>query len=492
MTKPVFVDKHVLRATADALTDLAADLPGLLSAADGLDVGGEVAQLRAAPTWASETAVDLRARIGLVERMEHGDTTFRSFTVTPELLAQMAGGSMPVDEQLYTLEAAEKAKAKGEPGILDWDDSQNFSDWIEKVEARALEHLPLLDDKGELIEKGIHAFDEYQDLLKAGGMASMAVTNLGKTQGYSLLFKLTSRWGEAGAAALDARGAALSAEWLRKGIAAVDGFYLSGKRTLFAPGTTLPWLKAQAIKYVLKSQTFEEALAAARTATNARGEATLGSRILNTPFIRDNMDRLVDLAKAPASARIANITGNIFGRPWTTTVTNAAGEVETVVVARNATNLLKVGAADGALASLKVAGGLRVLGVAGGAFATVDSGIGLYNSISSGELARNWSEGGTHGKAKVIGDIAEVGFNASLTAAMIAPNPVTWGAVAVTGVIYGGARLVEHWDDVTNAVSDAAEWTGDKVSDAADAVGDTISDGFDAVKESKLNPGNWF
>jgi hypothetical protein len=259
----------------------------------------------------------------------------------------------------------------------------------------------------------------------------------------------------------------------------------------------MPWLKAQAVKYILKSQTFEEALAAARTATNVENEATLGARFLNIPFIRDNMDRLVDIAKAPSAGRIANITGNIFGRPWTTSVVNAAGETETIVVARNATNLLKVaGEADGVIAGLKVvgktAGVLRILGVAGSAFATVDSGIGLYNSISSGELAQNWSEGGTHVKAKVIGDIAEVGFNASLTAAMIAPNPVTWGAVAVTGVIYGGARLVEHWDDVTNAVSDAADWTGDKISDAADAVTDTIGDGVEAIKDSKLNPGNWF
>jgi hypothetical protein len=247
VTKPVFVDKHVLRATADALTNLAADLPGLLSAADGLEVGGEVAQLRAAPTWASETALDLRARIGLVDRLEHGDTRFTSFTVTTEELRQMAGGSMPVDEQLYTLEAAEIAKGEGEKGILDWDGSQNFSDWIEKVEARALAHLPLLDDKGELIEKGIHAFDEYQSLLQAGGMSAVAVTSLGHTQAYSLLFKVTSRWGEAGATALEGRGLALQAEWLRKGIAAVDGLYLGGKRTLVAPGTTLPWLKAQAV-----------------------------------------------------------------------------------------------------------------------------------------------------------------------------------------------------------------------------------------------------
>jgi hypothetical protein len=492
VTKPVFVDKHVLKATADALTDLAGTLPGLLSAADGLEVGGEVAQLRAAPTWASETAVDLRARIGLVERLEHGDTHFKAFTVSPEELKQMAGGAMPVDEQLYTLEAAEVARHNGEHGILDWDGSQNFSDWIEKVEARALAHLPLLNDKGELIQKGIHAFDEYQDLLKAGGMASMAVTNLGKTQAYSLLFKVTSRWGDLGVDALRARGMVQEADWLRRGIAAVDSMYLSGKRTLYAPGTTLPWLKAQAVKYILKSQTFDEALAQARIATNVQGAPSVGSRILNTPFIRDNMDRLVAIAKSDAGGRIANITGNVFGRPWTTTVLNEAGVAETVVVGRNATNLLKVAGADGVLTSMKVAGGLRVLGVAGSAFATVDSGIGLYNSISSGELAKNWSEGGTQGKAKVIGDIAEVGFNASLTAAMVAPNPVTWGAVAVTGVVYGGARLVEHWDDVTDAVSDAADWTGDKVSDAADAVGDTIGDGVDAIKKSPINPGNWF
>lgn len=495
MSKPAFVDKHVLRATADALTNLAADLPGLLSAADGLGVGGDVAQLRAAPTWASETAVDLRARIGLVERIEHGDTRFAAFTVSPEELRQMAGGSMPVDEQLYTLEAAEKARKGGDRGPLDWDGAQNFSDWIETVEARALAHLPLLDDKGELIQKGIHAFDEYQSLLQAGGMASLATANLGRTQAYSLLFTITSRWGEAGATALEGRDLAIQAQWLRKGIAAVDGFYLSGKRTLFAPGTTMPWLRAQAVKYILKSQTFEEALAAARSATVPGAESaqlTRWAQFLNQPFVRDNMDRLVDVAKAPAVGRIANITGNVFGRPWQTGIVNAAGQTEKIVVARNATNLLTVGRAGGLLEMGKVAGGLRVLGIAGSAFATGDSTVGLINSFRSHEEQDAWTHGGTSGKAQVIGDFAEVGFNASLTAAMIAPNPVTWGAVAVTGVVYGGARLVEHWDDVTHAADEAVDWAGHKLGDAADAVGDTISDGFDAVKDSRLNPGNWF
>jgi hypothetical protein len=251
VTKPVFVDKHVLKATADALTNLAADLPGLLSAADGLGVGGEVGQLRAAPTWAWETAVDLRARIGLVERMEHGDTRFAAFTVSPEMLRRLAGGTRPIDEQFHTLEAAGKSKMLGDgPGLLDWDGSRNFSDWIEKVEARALSHLPLLEDKGELIQQGIHAFDEYQSLLQAGGMASLAVADLSRTQGHSLLFRITGRRGETGATDLEGRTMALRAHWLRRGITAVDGFYLSGKRTLFAPGTSMPWLKAQAVTYI--------------------------------------------------------------------------------------------------------------------------------------------------------------------------------------------------------------------------------------------------
>ena len=505
MSKPAYVDEHVLKATADALVDLAGAMPGMLSAADGLGVGAEVSQLRALPTWASETSVDLRARIGLIHRIEQGDTHFEAFTVTPDQLSQMAGASMPVDEQLYTLEAAETARLEGDSDILAWDGAQSFSDWIEKVEAKALEHLPLLDEHGELVEKGIHAFHEYQDLLQAGGMASVAVANLSRTQAYGLLFKVTSRWGDLGVDALRARGMVNQAEWLRKGIAYVDEFYLAGKRTLTAPGTALPWMKAQAVKYILRSQTFEEALTAARGATNGTGRASFGARILNVPFIRDNMDKLVDLAKSPQVGRLANITGNVFGRPWTTTVINSAGEAETLVVGRNATNLLRVARGAQGLSRatdvLKVAGGLRVLGVAGSAFATVDSAMSLASNWD--EMGKNWSEGGAQGKAKVIGDFAEVGFNGSLTAAMIAPSPVTWGAVAVTGVIYGGARLVEHWDDVTKAVGDATKWVGDTVDkgvdavkntigDGVDEIKDTLGDGIEAVKESPVNPANWF
>ncbi|HEX2896356.1 MAG TPA: hypothetical protein VHO29_20300 [Marmoricola sp.] len=303
MTRAVFVDKHVLQATADALTDLARDLPALLSAADGLGVGAEVAQLRAAPTWASETAVDLRARIGLVERLQQGNTTFTSFTVPAEELRQLAGGSMPVVEQLYALEAVQQLRDHS--GLLDWDGS-NFSDWIEKVEARALAGCRLLDGRGELIPSGV---------------------------------------------------------------VAVDNLHLGGQRTLYAPGTTVPWLKAQTVTDILESQTFDEALAAARTAT---------------------------------------------------------------VVGCN------------------------------------------------GERSTDWA-----GKAEMTGDVQDLASHGSLTAAMLAPSPITWGSVAVTGVVDGGVGLVDHWDDVADAVGNAAERSGD-------TVGDTLGDGLEAVKDSKRNPGNGF
>ncbi|RLV47848.1 hypothetical protein D9V37_17160 [Nocardioides mangrovicus] len=503
-----FVDADVLKATADKLTALADDVPGMLRTADSLDVGHEVGQLRTLSTWATETAIDLRARVGLIHRMEAHQTKFDGFSASEAQLKAMAGASMPVDEQLYTLEGAQKAKLSGDDSsILSWDGSQNFSDWLEKVETKAVEHLPLLGSHGELISKGIHAFHEYQNLLQAGGMASVAVANLSKSQAYGLLFKVTSRYGEMGQDALRARGLLNQAQWLQKGIKLVDDLYTGPRRTLTAPGSTLPWLKGQAVKYILKSQSFEDALNAAREATNGEGQLSMSAKILNNPLIKSNMDKLVDLTKTPASSKLAALTGNIFGRPWTTTVVRG-GVTETVTVGRNATNLLKVFADGEGVAGkfaqvAKVGGALRVLGVAGSAFATVDSTIGVVNGFRSGELQKAWSEGGTQGKAKVIGDVAEVGFNASLTAAMIAPNPVTWGAVAVTGIVYGGARLVEHWDDVTGAVSDAGKWVGDKASDAYNTVKDKVSDtvddvkdglgdAVDAVKDSPVNPGNWF
>lgn len=96
-------------------------------------------------------------------------------------------------------------------------------------------------------------------------------------------------------------------------------------------------------------------------------------------------------------------------------------------------------------------------------------------------------------------DVARTGFNASLTAATIAPNPVTWGAVAVTGVVWAGAEIVDNWPAISNAVGEATDrvvdWGSDRLDDAEEAlddVADTVGDMASAVAESKANPMNWF
>lgn len=483
----VTLDDDVIRRTRNELDAVAARIPGLLRRADGLDVGSDVAALRTLEAWATDCSTDLSARLGLIAKLESGDYHFEHFSVTGAELRQMAGATMPVDEQLYTLDAAEKAKTDGE-SILSWDGAQSFGDWLEQVEAKAAKHLPLIGEHGDVI---VRAFNDYEELVKIGGALYAAGTMARAPFADKLMLQVLSRFQPVTDSVVARTGQV--GTWIDRA-ATWYGTWLSRERPWLAPvpGAKLGFVKGQIYNRLLLEGSFQESLNA------MRADPSLQRLIEQSPFLRTNIDRLTRLSQSSAWARVSQFAEGAFGKPWTTTVIRN-GVAEEVTFARGSTNLLRVAGAEGLTSSLKVAGGLRVLGVAGGAFATVDSGVGFVNSITSGELADNWEHGGVQGKAKVIGDGAEVLFNGSLTAAMIAPSPVTWGAVAVTGVVYGGARLVEHWDDVTHALGEAKDWAADRVDDVADFAGDVadevedkVGDTIDAVKDSKLNPGNWF
>ncbi|MGW5847050.1 mucin-2 [Streptomyces sp. NPDC055254] len=133
----------------------------------------------------------------------------------------------------------------------------------------------------------------------------------------------------------------------------------------------------------------------------------------------------------------------------------------------------------GAGATLKTAGLWRGAGIVGSAAAT---GWGAYELYQKGNPVEAFKKDG----AGYVAQVAGVGFNASLTAAMIAPNPITFGAVVVTGAIYGVASIVDNWDTVK-------KWPG-QVADAAGRAGEAISKGAgklaDGAKKlaSKYNP----
>jgi len=119
----------------------------------------------------------------------------------------------------------------------------------------------------------------------------------------------------------------------------------------------------------------------------------------------------------------------------------------------------------------KVSGAFRGVGIMGGVASTAFS---TANLVSVGNPIKAYKRKG----ASYVADVADVGFNASLTSAMIAPNPVSFGFVVATGSVYGSAEIVQHWGDIPKAT----HWVDHAASD--------VADGAKAVA-MKLNPFKW-
>lgn len=155
-------------------------------------------------------------------------------------------------------------------------------------------------------------------------------------------------------------------------------------------------------------------------------------------------------------------------------------------------NLLRLGAAEysmmrgvrfnaGRLASFRSAAGtvgraagvIRSAGVVGSVFGTV---TGVADIISQGNPIDAFQRDPSGYAVTVTG----TAFNASMTAALVAPNPVTVGAAVVTGVAYAGTLIWDNWDTITNPQTyrDIANAAGDAVS----TVGNAVKDGLNSAK----------
>lgn len=144
-------------------------------------------------------------------------------------------------------------------------------------------------------------------------------------------------------------------------------------------------------------------------------------------------------------------------RVWAATANPAKMEAAAAILKVEPAALSRVGALT------KAAGGLRVLGVAGSAASTVYSGV---NVVSQGNPVDAFKRNG----AGYVADVAELGFNASLTAALVCPNPVTIGATVVFGAVYVGAKVIEHWDDVKDGAAKAVDAVGSGLKKAGSFV----------------------
>ncbi|MER7865896.1 hypothetical protein ABTZ90_02300 [Streptomyces cellulosae] len=204
------------------------------------------------------------------------------------------------------------------------------------------------------------------------------------------------------------------------------------------------------------------------------------SKVLNAPgtftarLINGHWDKLSRIPKAgswltrvPASA----LTGSDEAAMLAGYMRNGAFYLPTSTEA----NLLRVAQRGGLANAAKAAGWMRGLGIVGSAGATA---WGVAN-LATMDHGKAWKED----KAKYLSNWTGTAFNASLTAAMVAPNPVTVGLAVGTGLAYAGTLVWDNWDSISKGAEEAADWVGDK----AEKAGEAISDGAKKLG-SALNP----
>jgi hypothetical protein len=440
----VKISPEVLDSVASELTAMSGKLPGLLSRARGLDVSWAVSGLADAPAWAEDTTVDLRARLGLV-RMINSQTVNGLNKPGPFNWLDIAGARAPVATSLTNLHSLETQPSTN----ATWARRPNESldDWITRLQGQALDQFPMLDGAGQPIAEAYSWWNDYLSVLAAGGFSSLAAVTIGRTQLARAAVPRLEALYQAGRIS-------------EKTLANFKARYTVYK----APGTTIQGLIQKIIPY----------------------EKLNGLPPKVTQWlVGQGLMRGLPVAEGALPGEAASALKLVFGSEWIDPRTVGGIADDIVRVPRGASNLAEVGRLapwGEKLGTLgRTAGFLRGAGVVGGVMST---GFDVANLVSEG----NPVEAFKRDKAGYVADVSQTLFDASLTAAIIAPNPVTWGAVAVTGVVYAGAELVDHWDDVSHAASEAADWTGDRLSD----VGDAVSDSIDKVKDSKVNPMNWF
>ncbi|MFE1254429.1 mucin-2 [Streptomyces fungicidicus] len=123
---------------------------------------------------------------------------------------------------------------------------------------------------------------------------------------------------------------------------------------------------------------------------------------------------------------------------------------------------------SGAGAALRTGGWWRAAGIGGSIVAV---GVGAFDVWQEGHPADAFRRD----KLGYVSKVSGVAFNTSLTAAMVAPNPVTIGAAVVTGAVYGGVTLWQNRDKIREfpgKVADAGAWAGKKVAEGAAKLAD--------------------
>ncbi|MFG3287962.1 PE-PGRS family protein [Streptomyces sp. NPDC048179] len=446
--------------------------------ASRLGVSAHLARLRPMGAWSGDTARDLRRRATFA-RLENGDRTaglhWAGFSLKE---ISEAGAALLSPEPLiiaYAMAASSDPKADSFRRRPD----ESAHDWADRVRAHAIAQIPALRPYENQIRSLIGLYGDVTGAVDFGARSVFLGANVTRVivgnsfaRGWGVALKnwsadnIVSRipLAQAEMWAADMRGAdpviaSLSAPgtWLPSHIAG-----LASGSSLFRDANRIPFIRNHFSAYLNNS--WDEVMSSGAATATIRGWSA--NRLVITLVGNDTL---------------AQIFG---GLTHSGQAVKRAGQASLYRVAKNTYTAARVAEAGRAASvaealenAFRVSGGLRTLGVVGGLGSTIYSGYNLYTDGNPTKHFGSREEG-----ASYVADVAEFGFNASLTAATVCPNPYTIGAAAVFGTAYVGAKTVEHWDDVKSAAKSADKWVGKQV--------DNLTEGKGLARAA--NPMSWF
>jgi hypothetical protein len=453
-----------------------------------LGVTAKLGALRPMESWVTDTGPDLRRRAATI-RMDNGDLSggllWAGFT--PDELKNLKPDALSPEDLLMANSVASSDDPKAASFHRKPDESLN--DWLDRLKATALTSIPGLQPFEPAVQYLIGAYGDWGAVTDASGKVILHGTALTKVllgnsfrNGWGKAWK---NWAARGLRSSRIRPIAAGGRWLNRWEPTV--------RTLSAPGSWLPTrLRASVPRIPFTNRFIDDAV-------NAHWDMLRDMPFMDAALHGVSVNRVIDFVAG--SDDLAKVFGGLTHSGLRVA---RAGNANLIRVGKGAYNLARLGDGvtagtraasllEGLSVASRTAGAMRGLGVAASAASTVYS---AANVISQGNPVKAFKRNG----AGYVADVAEVGFNASLTATMIAPNPVTFGLLVGTGVIYGGAKIVQHWGDISKGASKAADWTANTASDLGHDVASgakTVTKGAKSLAKGaknaakKLNPCNW-
>ncbi|MET7762342.1 PE-PGRS family protein [Streptomyces sp. NPDC005355] len=468
-------------------------LKGVFTQASALGVSSTLSPLKPLAHWATDNGPDLRKRAAFA-RLEDGDPKagirWAGFT-TEEIKKYQGQGPTPSTLLLAnSLAASDDPKASG----FQRKSNESFNDWVERVEAHAIAQIPGLTPHEETIKFLVGAYNEVTGITSTGVRTIFMGSTLTRVLVQnSIVESFGSTRARAWVQSVQNSTYRVLRSFNATRVTAVARRirdWNPALRSLSAPGT---WLPTRLVGFASQNPLIQRlgnapGFTALRNWGVNRGWTRLGELGFMSNPLLGRLTPNGAISFFLGSNSLAERFGGLTHSDQQVTKAAQAGLVRVGRNAFAASRGANIGRGASLLrglgASAKVSGFLRGVGIAGGLFATYRSADQLYHR------GLPWQNGNFSSRKKgasYVADVAEFGFNGSLTLATVAPSPWTYGATAAFGAIYLGAKAVEHWEDVKKAPGKAAHWVKHTAEDIGSGAIDT------AKKAGKaLNPSNWF